>query len=321
MSNKVLIPQDIPQAGKDYLVRQGYDIVMGTGYDETTLAREITECDAVLAREENYSKAVLTAGRNVRVVARFGTEVDNIDLRTATEMGIQVTNTPIANTVSVAEHALSLILACAKRLIPLNNLCHAGCWQDCLRNTAHAIELSGKTLGIIGLGHVGQMVARKAVYGLDMNVVAYDAYLAPEDFPENIGWEESVGDVFAASDFIALHAPATPATRDMINREVLERVRPGAFLVNCARGELINEAALVAALRDGRLAGAALDVLCEEPPEQGHPLLHMENVILSPHSGSLTEAAMNRMGLHAAKGIDEVLQRRRPTWPVNQLVE
>lgn len=317
MPYKVLIPQDITNAGKAYLRECGYEVIVGSGHDEDTIVREVADCDALLVRTAQYTARILHAGRNLKVIARFGAGFDNIDIPAANELGIQITNAPVANSNSVAEHTIALILACAKNLIAMDRRVRDGRWDD--RNRIMSSEVAGKTLGLVGLGHVGRLVAKKAGDGLGMNVVAYDAFLPPEKFPAEILRETSLECLFANADFVSLHIPSTPETKGSVNRRLLSKMRPTAFLINCARGEVVNETDLYAALSENWLAGAAVDVMSKEPPDAGAPLLRLENLTVSPHNAALTNEAMDMMGLHAAKGIDEVLKGLPPTWPVNTL--
>ncbi len=317
MSYKVLIPQDITDAGKEFLRGQGYEVVLGSAHDEQTIIREVADCDAILARTAPYTRAILEAGKKLKVIGRFGAGVDNIDVAAATELGIQVVNAPIANSNSVAEHTVALILACAKNIPTMDERARDGRWDD--RNTLKSREVAGKTLALVGLGHIGRLVAKKAADGLDMNVIAYDAYLPADKFPADITRETSLDNIFAHADFVSLHIPATPETKGMVNKSLLSKMRKSAYLINCARGEVVNEADLFTALSENWIAGAAVDVLAQEPPELSNPLLTLQNIIVTPHNAALTYEAMDLMGLHAAKGIVQVLSGEQPTWPVNKL--
>jgi D-3-phosphoglycerate dehydrogenase len=183
------------------------------------------------------------------------------------------------------------------------------------------IDLAGKVLGVVGLGRIGRCVAKKAALGLDMQVIGYDPFLKPEQFAE-LGipartWEE----IFTVSDFITLHMPGTEATRERVGKKEFEKMKKTAYLINAARGSVVNESDLIEALRSETIAGAALDVYRKEPPETDNPLFAMSNVLLTPHNASLTRECMARLALHAAQGIDEVLSGRQPTWPVNKPIE
>ena len=175
-------------------------------------------------------------------------------------------------------------------------------------------ELKGKTLGLIGLGRIGSLVARKATNGFDMKVIAYDEFLVKNEYAGFVNSASSMEEVLAKSDFVSLHVPVTAETIEMINQETLRLMKPNAYLINCARGELINEAALHEALKSGVINGAALDVFQEEPIAQDHPFFELDNLIMTPHNAIITHEAMDLMGYHAAVGIDDVLNGRQSQW-------
>ena len=313
MAYRVLLPQDIAAEGKTWLRERGYELRLGSGIDPATLKREIADCDAVLVRTARLPAEVLRAAPRLRVVGRHGVGVDNIDLQAAADLGLAVTYGPQSNASSVAEHTLALLLALAKRLVDLDRALRAGRYEA--RDEARGVDLAGKVLGLVGLGRIGSRVARMARLGLEMEVLGHDPFLAPERFPEGVrpaGLEE----LFRRADFVSLHLPATPQTEGLVGGRELGWMKPAAFLVNVARGEVVREEALVEALRAGRIAGAALDVFAEEPLPSGHPLLSLPNVVATPHSAALTRECAVRMALHAALGIDEVLSGRPATWPV-----
>lgn len=317
MSFKVLIPQDITNAGKEYLKEKGFEVIVGSGSSVETICKEVVDCDAILARTAEYPREVLEAGKKLKVVARYGAGVDNIDLDAATELGIQVTNAPIANCNSVAEHTMALILACASNIVYMDKQVRQGNWEE--RNRTKSLELESKTLGLIGLGRIGRAVAEKAFHGFGMKVIAYDPYLPKDLDLEACKLVDSADEVYKLADFISLHIPATPETSGSIDKKVFQKMKDTAYLINCARGEVVNERDLYKALSTGEIRGAALDVLCDEPPARDNPLLELENLIFSPHNGALTFEAMDRMGIHAAKGIVEVLNGQEVTWPVNRI--
>jgi D-3-phosphoglycerate dehydrogenase len=316
---KVLIPQNVAEEGKNYLREQGYEIKMGSGVTNDDIAKDVTDCDAILARTAAFPAKVLEAGKRLKVIARHGVGVDNIDVPRATELGIWVTFTPEANANTVAEHTIGCLLTLARNFIQLDRETRAGNWE--IRDKLLGTDLSGKVLGIVGLGKIGRRVAQKASHGLDMKVVGYDPFLKPEQFGELAipakTWEE----IFTASDFITLHMPGTEATRDLVGKKEFEKMKKTAYLINAARGSVVNESDLIEALRSGTIAGAALDVYRKEPPEMDNPIFTMSNVLLTPHNASQTRECMVRMALHAAQGIDEVLSGRQPTWPVNKPIQ
>lgn len=303
---KVVIPQDITAAGKDYLLERGYELVIGNGdTDYETLKSLIADADALLARTCKYPAEVLAAGKNLKVIGRHGIGYDNLDIPYCKEHGIPVMVTPQANGLSVAEHAVAMMLALAHSIVKADKAVKNGQWNT--RNNLGSYDLKDKTLGVIGFGRIGSTVARKCIAGFDMKVLGYDAYVPAEYFPEGATKVDTIEEILKNADVITLHAPSTPETRDMINKETLAMMKPGAILINCARGDLVNEEDLYEALTNGTIYAAAVDVLHDEPPKMDNPLLQLDNFIVSPHSAALTKESMDRMGLHAAMGIHCVL--------------
>lgn len=317
MGYKVLIPQDITEAGKKYLLEKGYEVLIGTNASVETISKEVVDCDAILARTASYPISVLEAGKKLRVISRYGAGVNNIDIEAATKLGIQVTNAPIANCNSVAEHTIALILACASNIVYMDKQTRLGDWEK--RNEVKSVEIKSKVLGLIGLGRIGKLVAEKAYYGFGMKIIAYDPYISNSLDIEYIELVDDINQVFSKADFVSLHIPSTPETNGSINKDVLKLMKESAYLINCARGEVVNEEDLYNALVNKEIKGAALDVFAEEPPANNNPLFNLDNIIVSPHNGALSYEAMDVMGIHAAMGIDEVLNNKKPTWPVNSL--
>lgn len=317
MSFNVLIPQDITEAGKKYLRENDCEIRVLEDCSVENICKNVGWADGMLVRTAEYPAKVFEAAEHLKVVARYGAGVDNIDLKAATAHGVQVCNAPIANSNSVAEHTMALILACAKNLIIQDKACRAGDYDS--RNRVKGVELDKKVLGLIGCGHIGQLVARKAAYGFGMEVIGYDAFADPAKMPEYIKLTDSMDELYEKADFLSVHVPLNDGTRNMIDREVMEKMKDTAVVINCARGGVVNEADLYEAVKTGKLAGAGLDVFVAEPIDPGNPLYTLDQVVVSPHNAALTEEAADRMGLHAAQGIIEVLTGKRPTWPVNQL--
>ena len=317
MGCKILIPQDITKAGKDFLKDKGYKIKVLEDSSMDSICREVGDCDALLVRTALYPRKIMEAGKQLKVIARYGAGVDNIDIDAASEYGVQVCNAPIANSNSVAEHAIALLLACAKNLKVQDKETRKGNFES--RNILKSMEVSGKILGLVGCGHIGQMVAQKAHYGLHMNVKAYDTYISQSKLPSYIQLVDQIDEIFETCDFISLHIPITEDTRDSVNRNLLNKMKPNSVLINCSRGGVVNEADLYEVLSRGRIKAAGIDVFEKEPVSMENPLLQLENVIVSPHNAALTYEAMDQMGIDAAKGIDEVLSGKTPTWPVNRL--
>src|SRR6202023_2180001 len=271
---------------------------------EGKLAAHLQSADALIVRSAVQVDAdLLEHARKLRVIGRAGVGVDNIDLDAATRKGIAVMNTPGANAIAVAEHALALMLAMARHISRANELMHAGKWE---KKSLQGTELRGKTLGIVGLGRIGMEVARRA-QAFGMEVVAHDPFVST-----TVAKEQGIGlgrleEGYAPADYLSVHVGLTPQTTGMINAESLKKMKRGASLVNCARGELVNEAALAHALKQGHVAGAALDVFVEEPLKNS-PLTELDNVILTPHIGGSTHEAQEAVGDQIALQVKEYLK-------------
>ncbi len=255
------------------------------------------------------------AGETLQVIARHGVGVDNVDIPAATARGILVTNTPDAPTESTAEHAVALLLAIAKRVVKGDmSLRGAHIPHARLQGT----EVRGRVLGVVGLGRIGRRVAEICGHGLQMRVIAYDPYVDPAQ-ATILGVElvASLEALLAQADFVTLHPALTPETRHLIGQPELERMKPGAYLINVSRGPVVDELALTRALETGHLAGAALDVFDPEPPSPENPLFHMTNVVATPHIASFTDLGVQAMSMGAVEQVLQVLRGERPTFLVN----
>ena len=256
------------------------------------------------------TRRLLAAAKDLKVVGRAGIGVDNIDVPAATQRGIVVMNTPHGNSITTAEHAIALMMALARQIPAADKSTHAGKWEN---SRFMGVELSGKTLGVVGCGNIGAIVADRAI-GLKMRVLAFDPYLSDERACDLGVQKVELDDLLARADFITLHTPLTDSTRHIIDAEALAKTRPGVRLINCARGGLVDEAALKAALDSGHVAGAALDVFAEEPAK-ANPLFGMDTVIATPHLGASTSEAQEKVAIQVAEQMaDFLLDRRgRPT--------
>lgn len=315
MSYLVYIPQDIEEEGKSYLLEKGYQIKIGSDLSQETLMKEVKDCDAMLTRSTAIiNKEVIQAGEKLKVIAKYGVGLDNIDIEAATEQGIYVTNTPEANANVVAEHVMAFILALSKNLNRVDKELRNG--NFAIRNQIFGADLEGKTLGIIGLGRIGKILAKKAYRGFDMKVIGYDPYVATSQDPEL----EIVTDLerlFRNSDVISLHLPLTETTKGAIGSREFSWMKSSAYFVNASRGGVVKEGELAEALRAGEIAGAGIDVFEVEPPDKDNPLFQLDNVIVSPHSAALTKEGSVRMSVHAAMQVDEALTGLKPKWIVN----
>ncbi len=284
---KVLISDKMSPSAAAIFRDQGIDVDVKTGMTPDELAACIGDYDGLAIRSSTKVTAdILASANGLKVVGRAGIGVDNVDVAAATARGVVVMNTPFGNSITTAEHAISLMMA----------VTHAGKWE---KSKFMGVEVAGKTLGIIGCGNIGSIVADRAL-GLKMKVIAYDPYLSPER-AEDLGIEKvELDQVYARSDFISLHAPATDSTRGMINAESLAKMKKGVRIVNCARGPLVVENDLKAAIESGQVAGAALDVFPTEPARDS-VLFGMEQVIATPHLGASTTEAQEKVALQVAE--------------------
>src|SRR6202521_1613893 len=303
---KIVVAEKMSASAVD-LLREPRWIVITPEQMEGGLAAQLESADALIVRSAVQVNAELLAkARKLRVIGRAGVGVDNIDLEPATRKGIAVMNTPGANAVAVAEHTLAMMLALARHLCRANALMHAGKWE---KKSLQGTELRGKTLGIVGLGRVGMEVARRA-RAFGMEVIAHDPFVSVAVAKELGIRCASLDEVYAASDYITLHVGLTPQTTGMINTAAIKKMKKGVRLVNCARGELLNEVDLGQALKQGQVAAAAaaaLDVFNEEPLKNS-PLQTMENVILTPHIGGSTHEAQEAVGVQIAQQVREYLK-------------
>jgi phosphoglycerate dehydrogenase-like enzyme len=278
----------------------------GRPLSSTALAELLPGCHGFIAGLDTIDRTALQAADQLRVIARYGAGVDRVDLGAAKERGIIVTNTPGANSISVAELTVGLILALARMIPEANAATKAGEWPR-----LSGVSLEGKVVGLLGLGSIGKQVARRLA-GFDCDVTAHDP-AADQAFANRHAVELLPReDVIQGADFLSLHVPALPETRGMVGEDFLSQMKPGAFLVNTARGELMDETALLAALESGQLRGAALDAFATEPPGQDNPLFALPQVIATPHTGAHTDGATNAMGWGALRDCLAVLRGEEP---------
>ncbi len=315
MTRKVLVTEPIHPAGMA-LLEERFDVRVATDPSLEGLMREIKDVSALLVRTAEVNAELIAAAPNLKIIARHGVGVDNVDTAAATQRSIPVTYTPEANAPSVAEHVLALMGALAKRLLQYDSATRSGHFR--VRESFQAIDLQGKLLGVLGVGRIGSIVCQKAKAAFDMTVLAYDKYVPPEGV-RSFGAEpvEQVDELLQASDVVTIHVPLTAETQGLISAERLRLMKPTAFLINTARGGLVDMPALVEALSQGLLAGAALDVYDQEPPNPENPLFGLPNVIVTPHSASLSVESVIRMSTDSAQAIVDVLEGRRPAAVVN----
>ena len=300
---KVLISDKLSPAAIDIFRTRGVDVDVKTGLSPAELRAIVGEYDGLAIRSATkVTREVLEAAPRLKVVGRAGIGVDNVDVKSATARGVVVMNTPHGNAITTAEHAVALMFALARQLPEASASTKAGRWE---KSRFMGVELTGKTLGLIGCGNIGAIVADRAV-GLRMKVVAYDPFLSDKRALD-LGVEKAELDqLLARADFITLHTPLTDATRHILGREALAQTRRGVRIVNCARGGLIDEAALADALTSGHVAGAALDVFETEPATES-PLFGFESVVCTPHLGASTAEAQENVALQVAEQMSDFL--------------
>lgn len=315
---KILIPQDIAEVGKDYLLERGYELKVGVPVDIESLKREVADADGLIVRNARYPREVLEAGKRLKVVARHGTGVDNIDLAAATELGIQVTNAPVSNINAVAEYTVSLIMALSCQLRTVDVRTRAKDWSYRDKMPSLRRELKGSVLGIVGFGRIGRMVAEKVMNGLGMRVVVYDPMPVEAGHPL-LTVADDLDTLLEQADLVTVHVPSTPQTRGLFDLGAFKKMKDSAYFINCARGDVYVEEDLCQALEEGEIRGAALDVYREEPLSPESRLFEQEGLLLSQHNASLSKESTDNMALHAAIGVDEVLSGKAPSWAVNHL--
>jgi D-3-phosphoglycerate dehydrogenase len=302
---RVLLSDSLAPQGIEVLKRDSrIQCDTRTGLSAVQLADMIPPYDALLIRSSTkVTREIIDRASSLKVIGRAGVGVDNVDLDAATRRGIVVMNSPLGNSVTTAEHTIAMMMAMSRHIPAANAAVRAGNWE---RGKFTGIEVFNKTLGIIGLGNIGRIVADRAL-GLKMKVIGFDPILTSEAAArvgvEMVGLEE----LFRRADFITVHTPLTDETRGLLGPAAFTLMKTGARVINCARGGIIDEDALYAALKTGRIAGAALDVFADEPPLPKHPLLTLDNVIATPHLGAATDEAQVQVGVDIARQVIEFL--------------
>ncbi len=303
---KVLISDALSDAAVQIFRDRGVEVDFqpALGKDAARLAEVIGDFDGLAIRSATKATAELIAkAHRLKVIGRAGIGVDNVDLAAASAKGIVVMNTPFGNSITTAEHAIAMMFACARQIPAADASTRAGKWE---KSRFMGTEITGKTLGLIGAGNIGSVVAARAI-GLKMKVIAYDPFLSAERATA-MGVEriEDLDELLGRADFITLHLPKTDKTADLLSAERIGRIKPGAHLINCARGGLVDEAAVAEALREGRLAGAAFDVFAVEPAT-ANPLFEAPNVVCTPHLGASTSEAQENVALQIAEQMSDYL--------------
>ena len=316
MGFKVLYTYPTGQQGMDIVLEVATIKMLRDQYPppipitEDELLKEIADVDAVVnVGSVPMDRKIIEASKNLKIIARHGLGYETIDVEAASERNIVVTRATAQGPYPVAEFTIGLLLALSKKYIPAHASVKSGKWESLKFKGS---EARAKTLGIIGLGAIGSTVARMATLGLQMNVIAYDPYVSEEKASEVGAKLVELPNLLRESDYISVHAAVTKESKGLLGKKEFDLMKKGVFVINCARGEMFDEKALYEALSSGKVAGAALDVLTEEPPPRDNPILGLENVILTPHAAGVTDESLERMSISIAENIVNIAQGRLP---------
>lgn len=306
MGKKVLLTEPIQPIGIDILKKQ-VEVVIAPNPEPNTIESMIKDFDGLISRNTYIGEAILSKAKKLKVIASHGVGTDHIDICAATKHGVFVVNTPGANAQSVAEAVIGLLLSICRKICKGNNALKI--YHDFYhRHKCLGTDLYNKTIGIIGMGNIGRKLARICTQGFKMRVIYYDPFVEQEKIgDENVVKVEKLDDIFIHSDFVSLNCPYTRNLHHMVDECKLNLMKPTAYLINCARGSLIDEKALYYALKNRRIAGAALDVYAQEPPDMDNPLFTLDNIVTTPHIAAFSNDSMNRMSLISAQDVLYVL--------------
>ncbi len=301
---KVFVADDVNNDKLAPLREAGFEVVKETKLSPEELALRIKDADGVIVRSATKITAdLMDKAEKLRVIGRAGVGVDNIDVKAATQRGIVVMNAPDGNTITTAEHTIALLVSMARNVPQAHTKLQNGVWD---KKSFVGVELNGKTLGLIGLGRIGKHVA-KVAKGFGMKIFAFDPFVSPEQAKE-FGFElGTLDEVFANADFLTIHTPVTDETRNIIGEDAFSKMKQGVRIINCARGGLVDEAALLVAIENGTVAGAALDVFSSEPLDENSPLLKNDKIITTPHLGASTTEAQQGVALTVAEQMRDFL--------------
>jgi len=322
---RILLVEHIHQAGEAMLAQKAQLVYPQPQNLEGILA-VIGDCNALVVRNTKITRQIMEAAPRLAVIGRHGVGYDTVDISAAADLGIPVVYTPAANTEGVAEIAVGFIICLGRKIVQAHTAMQS---EELLSDTVTMAimtrqrglvnaDLWGKTLGVIGVGRIGSSVSRKVIAAFNMRVLGYDPYVNAETLAGcGVQKVDRMEEMLPRCDFVALHCSGGAETRHLINARTLALIKPDAYLINTARGSIVDESALIEALQKKRIAGAAIDVYEPEPPRPGNPLLHMENVIVTPHFCAMTEESLYNMATMVAQGVLDVLEGRRPQYPVN----
>jgi D-3-phosphoglycerate dehydrogenase len=316
-NHKILLFEPVHQKGLDHLAGNGCEVVFSDGYGPEHIRSAVKDVDGILARARGLIDApVMDAAPRLKVIGRHGIGVDNVDVDAATARGIYVVNTPLAPAEAVAEFVAMGMIALPRRIVQADPAVRSLDWD--FRNRVHPPELLGKTLGIIGFGRIGRRIAEICGLGFRMNIVYTDAFPADAKEEGRLSAKRvPIEDLLATSDFVSLNVPLLDTTHHLIDEKALASMKPTAILINCARGPVVDEAALAQALENGVIAGAVIDVFEEEPIKDDNPLIGLDNVLLTPHYSGCSAESTENMSMVAAD-IVKILNGIEPAFPVNE---
>lgn len=322
---KILVVEHIHQAGEAMLAQKA-ELVFPQPQNLTGILAAIGDCDALVVRNTPITRQIMESAPKLAVIGRHGVGFDTVDTKAAADLGIPVVYTPAANTESVAELSAGFILALGRKIVQTHTAMQS---EELLSDTVTmaimarqrgliSIDVWGKTLGVIGVGRIGSSVSKKMIAAFNMRVLGYDPYVDAETLAGyGVQKAASLTEMLPQCDFVVVHCSGGAETRHLINAHTLAFMKRNAYLINTARGTIVDEQALIAALQEKRIAGAAIDVYDPEPPRSGNPLLHMENVIVTSHMGAMTEESLYNMATMVAQGVLDVLEGRKPQYLVN----
>jgi D-3-phosphoglycerate dehydrogenase len=317
MIHTVLISESLHSEGLRLLEERDFLITTLSENSQRAFEEALPDAEAVVLRTNvAMTRDSIDKASKLKIIARTGAGVDNVDVKAATAKGILVCNLVGVNSVSVAEHTVALILSLGKQLPFFDRSVRAGDWQA--RRAKVSLELRGKTVGVVAMGNVGAKVAQMCHEGFGMRILAYDPFVQDKFADYDYRFVEDLRTLFGESDFVTLHCPNLPETRGLAGREMIGVMKPTAFLINAARGEIIDEPALIEALRERRIAGAGIDVFATEPLPIDHPLCKLDNVILTPHCASLTNEVTAQSAVGAAQAIIDFADGKEPQFVFNK---
>ena len=308
---KVLVNEKVSPDALDILKKSAEVVYIPSG-DHEEIKKMLSDISGIMLDTTiKFTGELMDSAPNLKVISRTGTGVDNVDVEAATKRGILVLHTPDANTVTVAEHTVAFIGALTKYLLFLDSETRQGKFKTA-RRLYLPVDLEGKTLGIIGYGRIGKQVAKKCMGAFNMKVIVYDPYIKEDVLAPGVTLYKKEEDVYKEADVLSIHCPMTPETKHHIDEKLLSLMKPSAFLVNTARGNMVDEVYVAKMLDEGRLAGAGFDVLANEPPVDGEVFLQNPKTIVSPHTAALTNECTVRVACEAASGIVDYLEGRQP---------